>query len=128
MNTDEPVPRCKKDQHDLVGDNRGVNRSTGRVFCKACKNAWQRKDRAKTCPQGHDLRSPTSYTLSASGKRRKCLACRRIKAAEQAKRDASPFYGQTSIYGKPTASPGQVGGEAGARLRLALMVRARYPT
>jgi hypothetical protein len=121
---DEPVLMCGKGLHPLEGTNLIINKATGRRACRACRNEWQRKNRAKTCPQGHDLRSPTSYTLSASGKRRKCIACQRIRRAEQAAKDASPFYGRTSM--KPAVSPGKAGGEAGARLRLALMVQARY--
>jgi hypothetical protein len=140
---------CRRGLHPMTGDNVGVQRSTGRQFCKACRRDRRRRarqERAKEraaepiCRKGHALTDDNLHTTAKGN--RVCRACldlanegrreRRSRAKEikriaelapEAKAERPGFVvppGGIRSYG--------VGrGEAAARYRLAQMVRRGRP-
>jgi hypothetical protein len=146
---DPPRDLCKQGLHPMSGGNVGVQRSTGRQFCKACRNERRRrarKERAEeraaepTCRKGHALTDDNLHT-TAQG-RQVCCACldlanesrrkRRLRAKE-AKRIADlareAKVGQRGSVVPPGGiqSFGMARGEDAARYRLAKMVRQQRP-
>ncbi len=85
---------CRKGEHDLdLPDNVGVQRSTGRQFCRACKReyrkALRRRRRPPTnlCKGGlHDLSDEANVYARPGTGRRECRACKVL--AEKQRREA----------------------------------------
>lgn len=132
---------CRAGTHPMTPENAGVQRSTGRQFCRACKREYRRARRrerrpdADLCKKGlHDLSDPANAYVRPGTTRRECRACKaavererraataaaeaaeaEARAARRASRVVSPAGIRPLVYG---VSP-----EAAARYRLARMVR-----
>jgi len=135
----DDVKMCRKGLHPLEGANVGVQASTGRPFCRACKAAYKRARRAKAgkCPKGlHSFANPDNWYTTATGQKR-CRPC--FFKAKQAKIDTAEAAAAAATAAAAeaarvpprqrlrTLSPrgGGYGTETDARYRLALHVRGR---
>jgi hypothetical protein len=126
----EPVKRCKKDRHDLVGDNVGLNKSTGRVYCKPCREETRRAARrakGKCLAGKHSFAVRANWYETPQGQKR-CRPCYlEAKAAREAAAAAAPKYPDVERVktGSYIAPPGGIGTTRDALYRLALMVRSQ---
>lgn len=126
------MTKCGNGVHEMTPENTGVQRSTGRQFCRACKNARKRRARGQKrpptdlCGKGlHSMGDPTNVYLSPAGKRA-CRACRDERDRLRREPVEPVEIKRTSVV--PPAgirSVGRGGGDAAARYRLALLVRGR---
>lgn len=135
---------CRKGLHDLDDPaNVGVQRSTGRQFCRACKREYRRALRrakrpaADLCKKGlHDLSDPANAYVRPGTKRRECRACKALaererraaRAAAEAAEAEARAARRASRVGPPAGVRPLMYGvtpEAAARYRLARMVRGR---
>ena len=138
----------------MGGDNVGVQRSTGRQFCKACRNDRRRRARTEraeerasqpTCRKGHALIHDNVHT-TAKGKQ-VCRACmdlanegrrerrRRSKETERIAKLVPGSKAEQRGFGVPPGGIEGLGGmggrvprgEVAARYRLAMMIRQQRP-
>jgi hypothetical protein len=125
----EPVKMCQKELHPLSGSNLGFNKSTGRVYCKACRAKYRRDKRkhAGKCPAGKHSFAVKDNWYETARKQKRCRPC-----ALEAKtaREAMPKYPDVEKIparkaGIRTVPPGGIGGngERNALYRLAVRVR-----
>ncbi len=138
---------CRKGLHDLSDPaNVGVQRSTGRQFCRACKREYRkakrRERRTTLCKRGlHDLSDEANAYVRPGTGRKECRACkalaekqrREAKAAEVAAEAARAPEAEAEKSARAAAwlvppagvrAPGRgVREEAAARYRLARMIR-----
>jgi hypothetical protein len=126
-----PVKRCKKDRHDLVGDTVGFNKSTGRVYCKPCREETRRAARrakGKCLAGKHSFAVRANWYETTQGQKR-CRPCYlEAKAAREAAAAAAPKYPDVERIPARKARavpPGGIGGngEQNALYRLAVRVR-----
>lgn len=141
---------CGAGEHAMSGGNVGVQRSTGRQFCRACRNDRRRRARQKkaekraaepTCRKGHPFAGDNLHVtakgeqtcrtcLDLANERRRERRWRASQATKIAETTPEAKTGQPGFAVPPggVASMGVLGsrmvrGEAAARHRLALMIR-----
>lgn len=127
---------CRKGLHDLDDPaNVGTQRSTGRQFCRACKREYRRARRAEAAPAAdlcrrglHDMADAANVYVRPGDGRRECRACkahaaerRKEARAAEARAEAEAAAARRALLPRV---PRVGGGEAGARARLAVRVRA----
>jgi hypothetical protein len=136
------MTQCKKGLHDLDDpSNVGVQRSTGRQFCKVCKREYrmarrrEQKPPSTLCRKGlHDLADEANVYVRPDTGRRECRACKAIATDRRraaARAAATEGQGEERAKRAPLVPPAGVwaprvgvGGRDAAAYRLARMVRA----
>jgi hypothetical protein len=129
------VKMCQRGKHEMVGDTVGLNRSTGRVYCKPCREETRRAKRkqAGKCLAGkHSFAVKANIYETAQGQRR-CRPCyleaKTLREAAAAEAEAAKAAAKAQFVpprkGLRTMKPRGYGSETDARYRLALMVRGR---
>jgi tryptophanyl-tRNA synthetase len=130
---------CRKGLHDLDDPaNVGVQASTGRQFCKACKREYRKAKRRERRPtstlcrkQLHDMGDEANVYVRPSDGRRECRACKELAAERRRQPRAAGQESRrqeetsTAMTRAPMAGARPFGGgRAAAEYRLARMVRA----
>lgn len=135
---------CRKGLHSMEDPaNVGVQRGSGRRYCRECKREYRREMRRRRrdavgdmCRRGlHDLSDEANVYVRADG-RRECRACkadaerrrREDRAAAEAQRVAAEVSARHALRAIPVVPPAGiragVKAEVAGRHRLALMIRA----